>query len=101
MEQNNYRGNEYRNNAQNNAQPTVKVETETKANVITKATDFIGKHKEAAIVAGVLTAGYLLRKPIAKAATWAWKNTLGRVFGKKTQTAPAPAEEAKVEAPAK
>lgn len=81
-------------NQENSAQPTEKMETETKANVITKATDFIVKHKEATIVTGVLVTGYVLRKPIAKAATWIWKKTGGRLFGKKNEVAAAPAEEA-------
>ena len=102
-QQNNNRGNnEIRNNVQqNNNAATVKMETETKATVLGQAGEFASKHKEALIVAGVLTAGYMLRKPIAKAATWTWKNTLGRLFTKKKEDAPAASTEAKEEQPAK
>lgn len=85
---------DYQNRNQENNANTALVETETKANVLTKATDFLGKHKEGVLVGGVLITGYVLRKPIVKAVTWFWKNTGGRIFGKKNEVAPAPAEDA-------
>ena len=104
MEQNNYRGNnEIRNNnvQQNNNAAAVKVETETKANILSKVGEFAGEHKEALIVAGVMAGVFALRKPIAKVGKWAYQNTIGRIFNKKKEDAPAASTEAKEEQPAK